>query len=466
MGTSGPGGEAGFLAKGAGFTRPGRTHLAKQSPRSSTKPSGLPLNLYVSTALRGDIAQLLGAPHYSYHFAAQAFRAMLGRRGVTLHHLEMPEYYATGAALPERADAPDLHLIFRSTDQIRLLKPAVNICCFAWEFPVLRTDTLPGDHPFANQRSMLDLCDEVWTPSSFAQQVLRDHGLAQTRRIPAPVVPPAGGRRSTAEAVAGLGGLPAVTLDINFTWPESHHLRVVEATATTLGAWIAAHGGARRPVIFLCVLNPEDFRKNLDALIRGFHHFRRNHPRTVLVVKLLTSGSRFSLAEAASGVVRNKLAGGTVLRDDGIAFINAYLTDAEMSLLYSLADFYLCTSLAEGQNLPLLEAMAHGTVAVTTRNTAMDDYITEDNAFIIPAREVMNDTIHLAGTLARRPFCVSMSTARNVYEALCRAQAAGKASRAARARAGIATVAAQFGEDAVWGLVQARLLHHASRGAA
>ena len=71
----------------------------------------------------------------------------------------------------------------------------------------------------------------------------------------------------------------------------------------------------------------------------------------------------------------NKFANGTTIESDRIAFFNAFLSEAQMTALYSLADFYLCTSVAEGQNLPLLEAMAHGTVPVTTANTAMLDYI-------------------------------------------------------------------------------------------
>jgi glycosyltransferase involved in cell wall biosynthesis len=419
------------------------------------------MTIYISTAIDGDIAGLLGAPHYSYHFAAQRFRAMLARQGAAPVELRMPEYYATAAALPPGDGGAAVHLMFRSTEQLRLLKPAINICCFAWEFPVLKTDTLPGEHPFANQAAMLALCDEVWTPSHYACAVLRAHGIHNAHRIPAPVPVPAGGRGSRTAALAALSHIQAATLDINFTWPDDYQDRQAGSTATTLGAWMASHTrGRRMPTVFLSILNPEDFRKNLDAMLRGFHHLRQVHANAVLIVKVLTASSRFSLAQAAGGVVRNKLAPGTVLRDDGIAIINAYLTDEHMTLLYSLADFYLCTSLAEGQNLPLLEAMAHGTVAVSTRTTAMDDYISPDNAFVIPTRTVANDNIHLAGAVARRPFDVSLCSARSVAETAAAALAAKPAARAARAAAGIATLRALYAEDAVWPLLEARLTHH------
>jgi glycosyltransferase involved in cell wall biosynthesis len=425
------------------------------------------MTIYISTAIDGDIAGLLGAPHYSYHFAAQRFRAMLARQGAAPVELRMPEYYATAAALPPGDGGAAVHLMFRSTEQLRLLKPAINICCFAWEFPVLKTDTLPGEHPFANQCAMLSLCDEVWTPSAYACDVLRAHGIDNAHRIPAPVPLPQAGRIGRAAAVSALDTLDAVTLNINFAWPDDHQDRQTAATATTLGAWFAAHSRPqRKPLVFLSVLNPEDFRKNLDAMLRGFHYVRQQYSHALLIVKVLTARSRFSLAQAAGGVIRNKLAPGTVLRDDGIAIINAYLSDDAMTALYSLADFYLCTSLAEGQNLPLLEAMAHGAVAITPRNTAMEDYITEANAFIIASRMVANDNIHLAGTLARRPFAVAWCGARDVYASLAAAAAARPAVRSARARAGIETLERLYSEQSIWPLLQTRLRHHAERSRA
>ena len=63
------------------------------------------------------------------------------------------------------------------------------------------------------------------------------------------------------------------------------------------------------------------------------------------------------------------------------------MTDGEMDRLYRAADFFLCTSSAEGQNLPLLEAMARGVVPVSPATTAMSDYITEDNSVVLPATE-------------------------------------------------------------------------------
>ena len=416
--------------------------------------------LYVSTAIAGDIAHLLGTTHYSYHFAAASFRALLDRHGAPARHLPMPEIYADDAALGA-PQGSGLHLIFRSTEQIRLLKSAVNICCFPWEFPVLKTDTLPDEHPFANQARMLGLCDEVWTPSDYARRVLQSHGVANVHRIPAPVTAPR--RRATrAEALRALADLECVKLRSNFAWPLEHATAEANAGRSSLGAALATHARPGKPAtIHLSILNPEDFRKNLDALLRGFNQFRTDHPDAVLIVKALTSANRYTLPQVVADVVAKKLAPGSVIADDGIVFINAYLSSAQMSLLYALADFYVCTSIGEGQNLPLLEAMAHGTAAITTSNTAMQDYIDPDNAFIITAPNVPNDTIHLAGTVAGRAFDIPLCGAAEMRNALHAAHAAPRAERSAKIGAAIARVDAKYSEAAVWALVSARLAHHA-----
>ncbi|MBM9539078.1 glycosyltransferase family 4 protein, partial [Desulfobulbus alkaliphilus] len=71
---------------------------------------------------------------------------------------------------------------------------------------------------------------------------------------------------------------------------------------------------------------------------------------------------------------------------DRVWITDGVLTRAELNRLYDAATFYVCTSHAEGQNLPLLEAMARGVVPVTVDHTAMSDYISDNDAVVIPSR--------------------------------------------------------------------------------
>jgi glycosyltransferase involved in cell wall biosynthesis len=434
-----------------------------QSPGLAVPPPD-PITLFSSSTVAGDIRARLGESHYSYHFAAEKFSALLTRHGLAPVPLAMPEYYASRAAFPPPPPPGAwIHLIFRSTEQIRLLKPATaNIACFAWEFPVMKTETLPDEHPFLNQRAMLALCDEVWVPSPFTAGVLRAHGIDRVHVIPAPVRPP-DARMAAAAARSMLADLPAAPLLLNALWPEA--LQRDQVASRVLPLAQALRRAGRGGPVFLAVLNPGDRRKNLDALIRGFHLFRRDHGHAVLIVKALVSPLVHDVAQVAGPIVGARMAPGTAMADDGILVINAFLTDAEMSALYCLADFYVCTSIAEGQNLPLLEAMAHGTVPVSTAATAMAAYIGPGNAVVIPAREAANDRADLAGMVAGRAFGIAVCGARDVRDSLAQAAGLGKTARNALGRSAREAALDFCAEDQVWPRLRARLAHHARTAA-
>ena len=255
-----------------------------------------------------------------------------------------------------------------------------------------------------------------------------------------------------------LGSLAVVPLCYHFLLSPGENRKLAQAGSNTLLGWIAPWmRKPAGPTIYLSVLNPEDFRKNLDALLRGFHYFSVEHPEALLIVKVLTSATRFHLLDVMSDVIPHKLDSGTVLSSANIVVFNSYLSESQMDALYDLADFYLCTSLAEGQNLPLLEAMAHGTGPVTTANTAMADYIDAGNAVIIQDRRVPNDMQHLAGTIAGRPFEIHRCDTADVHAALRASWALSGAERAAMAASGRATVRDRYSYEAVWPRIEERL---------
>ena len=420
-----------------------------------------PAACFYSSAIDGDMSGILGMPHYSYRFAEAKFLQAFAAAGMPLAKLAMPEFYSTEWSLPNATAAglsSIVHLIFRSTEQIRLLKIGVNIACFAWEFEVLKDDTRPNEHPFLNQKRMLSICDEVWVPCAYTAAVLAAHGIAHVHVIPAPIAVPSAPRVDHLEALSLVGHVNVMPLIYNFVLPREQNAAACAAAGLSMIDWLAPRlGAARDPLIYLAVLNPEDFRKNIDTLIRGFFHFQQAHKGVYLIVKVLTSTDRFSLERVLSDVIPNKLASGSVFATDNIMFMNRFLSDDEMSALYAMADFYVCTSAAEGQNLPLLEAMAHGTVPVSTRNTAMADYISPANAFVIEEKLVLNSNQHLAGTIAAKPFHIHTSTSRDVFAALVQSRKATSARRRQLSAACVQTVRATFGVDVVWARIQARL---------
>lgn len=64
-------------------------------------------------------------------------------------------------------------------------------------------------------------------------------------------------------------------------------------------------------------------------------------------------------------------------------------TDAEMALAYAAADCFVLPTRAEGWGLPIMEAMACGTPVITTRYSAITEYASDDNAYLLdPVRMV------------------------------------------------------------------------------
>src|SRR6516165_3190336 len=116
--------------------------------------------LVYSSEKRKDIRLQLGSAHYSYRFVEERFLTLLKRMGLAPRLIESPESLKHILAFEgQDLAAPDklVHLIFRSSDNIRLVYGARNICHFAWEFDVLNNDGLPHEPITQNQLHMLTL---------------------------------------------------------------------------------------------------------------------------------------------------------------------------------------------------------------------------------------------------------------------------------------------------------------------
>jgi glycosyltransferase involved in cell wall biosynthesis len=357
---------------------------------------------------------------------------MLTEAGVQVVPITYPEQFKSAAfARSMGLDGPaHPHLIFRSTEEIRPIAGAYNIACFAWEFDVLSTPGLAHQPVLDQQTSMLAACDEIWAPSSFTEKVLRNHGLTNTRLIPSPVFPPLAPRpqdKSSLAEVADVLSCETASFSANFLFGyeadiESDYEALEQRYARPLGrqrrlAEVVDKGGR----IFLSVLNPYDKRKNLATMIDGFLLAAQGHDDMVLVLKLITSG----VVEGPAGYLYHQLrlilGHPHCLHDDRIILVGGYLSDAQMGALFNAADYYLCTSIAEGQNAPILESMAYGCCPISTRNTAMADYLDDANSVSIGERRYSGIISGLAGDVASRPYAVDYCDRFAVADAISQA---------------------------------------------
>ena len=134
------------------------------------------------------------------------------------------------------------------------------------------------------------------------------------------------------------------------------------------------------------MLNRHEPGKNLTALIGGFLEFHDEHPESLLLLKLIVDNTGDPLPDMLTGILRSHISGYELIDSNSVWLGTARLAEPVLADLYRFSSAYLCSSLAEGQNPHLREAMAYGVVPITTRHTAMIDYIREDNAVIISSQ--------------------------------------------------------------------------------
>ena len=413
-----------------------------------------------SSEQRDDIADQLGIRHYSYGFVERKFSAMLEAMGFMPERIELPAYYG-GRGLDETKECyqtPAIHLMFRSPENLQPIRDCYNIACFAWEFEILKSQTMPFEHPFLNQSRMLGLCQEIWVPASFTREVLLKYGFTNVHYMPAPieVSNEEEGRAARIARLRSLVRVPSLPLRLT-TMPhwigmEDPFHSEIESLADR--ACLLEAINANR--LFLTVFNPHDRRKNAQELILGFMTILDQFPDAALLIKLILP-RKWAGAEQIPTYLRGMFDQATTIRCDRIVLTSQFLTEDEMSAMYGAANFYLCTSVAEGQNLPLLEAMARGVVPVTPDHTAMSDYISTHNSIIVPTRRIASYRPELAADVAATSYSVDFASQTDIAKTLFRACLMPLSQREALSKNARATVARLFSPATVGALLRDRL---------
>lgn len=305
-----------------------------------------------------------GKNHYSYKVIKNKYISLLKNQYIKVYEIIRPEIYKHKIALDFLKDfkGGDIHLIFKPFEEIRILKGAYNIGIIAWEFDRINAASL-NCVPFSNHLRVLSMLNEVWVLCEYTKKVLQQYNLQNVYCIPAPVNHTVVNKKSSVESL--IGSLPAVKLNTINLDPQKlfftlyNDLKYIKKT-------------------YLTVVNPWDKRKNIEDIVNSFVNFSNNYKQALLIIKLVIDNQGTTLFN-----INEILAKKIKIKSSNVIFISQNLTDTQMRALMQSVDYYYCISKAEGQNLPLIEAMSSGTVPVSTTHTAMADYIHEDNSFTI-----------------------------------------------------------------------------------
>ncbi len=313
-----------------------------------------------------------GRANYSWKIISGLYQQGLRRAGFDFRKLVRPETYYTETARRCLGLLPtSFHLAVKPIEELRPLVGVRNVYVCGWEFPELSESDF-GLNPFYNQRRVLQRADHLLCWSDFTTNSLKRAGVTKAITLPPPVVD---------ELVSGNSNYPncpSLTLDTHAA-PGSEQPRPLEEV-------VAQSAGKRR---FVTVLNPFDLRKNLPSLLQGFAAIAEGRSDLMLIVKLVVDNIGTSLGNINELL---KVHHGLNLRSEHIHFVGQELTDVEMRSFLANADFYLCASTAEGLNLPLVSALIQGVPAVSTRNTAMSMYLSDECSF-----EIMSTPQRLKG---------------------------------------------------------------------
>ena len=121
--------------------------------------------------------------------------------------------------------------------------------------------------------------------------------------------------------------------------------------------------------------------KGLQFLLPAFARLAQTHPDAQLLLKgldsLYTSKQFF---EAQLGIQAPGVVQAVASR---VRYLGGRLSFAEMARLYQASDCYLSPYVAEGFNMPALEAAACGLPVICTAGGPTDDFVTEDFALQI-----------------------------------------------------------------------------------
>lgn len=340
------------------------------------------------------IAQNLGRSEYSYYFVLKEYRPVLERLGRVV---EVADPLTEVDALYEECRASGEPCVFLSFSPphrtpVHLMCPTLPV--FAWEFSTIPNEPFAGE-PRNDWRTVLQACGAAITHSSYTVNAVRD---AMDSDYPIVAVPAPVWDRFAARGAPLQGQSPngPVRLKIKGLVADSRKLdlNAFAPRPLRMGKGLDFHAPVREQellldgVVYTSVFNPGDGRKNWEDMLSAFCVTFREVEDATLVLKLTHHDAEEALSDILHHLYKNQS------YRCRIVLIYGYLADADYERLVQATRYVVNTSYGEGQCLPLMEFMSCGKPAVAPRTTAMIDYLSADNAFLIDSTDELTAWPH------------------------------------------------------------------------
>jgi glycosyltransferase involved in cell wall biosynthesis len=339
------------------------------------------------------VADNLGEAEYSYWFVRKAFHRILNKFGVVIP-IRAPQVDVN--QIVDSAAAHSTPCLFVSFNPPH--KTALGVRCpilpvFAWEYDTIPTEVWQNE-PRNDWAAVFKAVRLAVTHSEFSAAAVRRQMGSEFPiwSIPAPVYDTAvhharsaRGWHDTTKLTISETVIDAGLVDLDRFSPTRARQDGIKALQA-LQQFRAVPN--RQPteltlsgVIYTAIFNPYDLRKNWNDIVGAFIWAFREVPDATLILKIV----HYSLVEGAIALLSDLAKHGEF--KCRIILIHGMLPDEEYSTLIQATSYAVNASHAEGQCLPLMEFMSAGRPAVAPRHTAMLDYLTPDNAFIVRSFE-------------------------------------------------------------------------------
>ena len=297
-----------------------------------------------------DVRDELGMPDYSYKFVENYFRNSLTNLGEVFEVSDISE-------LPNEFAPSDFLFVFAPPQEIPVDFTQHAICVFAWEYSTIPDEPLGGNELW-NWQKVLESCRAVITHSSSTLEAMELAKITVPKMVLfVPIF----------EKFEHLAGEPKLQY-----WSLTCDGLIWDSLGQTDSQTINFS-----EVSYTYVFNPKDGRKRWEEAVSGFVWAHRSNRDVVLILKLIHKDQKVMLEKVREFVMNC----GTF--ECRVVIICGFLDDKSYQQLIIGSDYVVNTSCGEGQCLPLVEFMSAGVPAITPRHTAMVDYVTEQNSFVV-----------------------------------------------------------------------------------
>ena len=383
---------------------------------SNDHETSKPAILLSSYGTGANVGKNLGVPGYSHDIVMQLYAPLLESWGKVIP-VGNPRKNLEAAVVQARNEGLNpIHLSVIPCQDAYLSPNVPNVLMPAWEFPDI-PDASIGNQKQNDWAGVANRCDALMVSGPFTEQAFRKSGTSvpiHFVQVPTPetyfeisdwqpeqkkTIHCSGysfPRPKNAKPIVKIPmqrkparGLKKVGKKLETALRRGLRLSLGENSYKRLSNRVrkSKRGNVTLPkpdlnkielsgVVYTSIFNPNDGRKNWQDLVTSFLSAVGDKEDATLVVKLITRDP-FAVARFLK-----YYAGRDISHKCKLIVISDYLTEEQLCELAAASTYYIQTTRAEGNCLPLMNYLAAGRPGVSPCHSAISDYFDDEIGFV------------------------------------------------------------------------------------